>query len=149
MRALSADFETHGETVIETVRTTAVTRIAAAGSRPPACGGCCWCGRAIRTARDGRARPIRLRWLGDCGYNACTACKWISGPLYGAQELSCAARWCDLALDRTEQCCGVCLPILADRGSAPWPPLRLSLHTPSRRPTFRPPTFFIGQNGLR
>src|SRR5258707_12919717 len=56
MRALSADFETHGETAIETVRTTAVPRMAPAGSRPPAWGGCWWGGGVIRAAREGPPR---------------------------------------------------------------------------------------------
>src|SRR5260370_15479045 len=44
-----------------------------------------------------------------------------------------------LALDRTEQCCGVCLPSFTTRGSATCLPFRLSLDTPGRRPVFRPP----------
>src|SRR5713226_2591732 len=59
--------------------------------------------------------------------------------LYGAQVLPRAACW-RFGLDKTEQCCGVCMPTLTERGSASWP----SLHTPSRRPRFQPPRFRRG-----
>ena len=67
----------------------------------------------------------------------CMHCMRINArPLYGAQELSCAACW-RFGLDRTEQCCGVYLPTFTNRGSASW----LSVYTPGRRPGFRSPGF--------
>src|SRR6266567_1997075 len=63
------------------------------------------------------------------------------GPYVGGKELSCAD-FAAKTLDRPEQCCGVCLPTLTDRGSASWPTAHIPLVAGlPRRPTFRQPTF--------
>src|SRR5882757_9724678 len=56
-----------------------------------------------------------------CDANACSACSLAAGPLCGAQELPVIHREAN-PLDVPEQCCGLSLPTLANRGSAPWAP---------------------------
>src|SRR3981081_4873058 len=56
---------------------------------------------------------------------------------------------CDVALDRTEQCCGVCLSTLSSRGSTPCTPLSFLWMTLHPRPEFQPTPFSIDQNELR
>jgi len=60
-----------------------------------------------------------------------------------------SARRRHFPLDAPEQCCGVCLSTLTNRGSTPCTPLSFLWMPLHRRPGFQPPMFSIGQNGPR
>jgi hypothetical protein len=52
-------------------------------------------------------------------------------------------------LDRTEQCCGVCLSTLTSRGSTPFTPLSFLWMPSTGDQSFSHQRFSIGQNELR